>query len=74
VHLDIPGALTVTVSIAALIYGLSQGQQHGFTGVNAIAAFAIAVVWRWRSWRQSGGPGRRCCRCACSRTRHGPPR
>jgi EmrB/QacA subfamily drug resistance transporter len=43
-HLDIPGALAVTVSIAALIYGLSQGQQHGFTGVTAIAAFAIAVV------------------------------
>jgi EmrB/QacA subfamily drug resistance transporter len=44
VHLDIPGALAVTVSIAALIYGLSQGQQHGFTGVTTIAAFAIAVL------------------------------
>jgi MFS family permease len=44
VSLDLPGALVVTVSIGALIYGLSQGQQHGFTGAAAITAFAAAVA------------------------------
>jgi len=44
VRLDVPGAVTVTISIAALIFGLSQGQQHGFSSVPAVAAFAVAVV------------------------------
>ena len=34
----------VTVSIAALIFGLSNGQQHGFTAPVTIAALALAVV------------------------------
>jgi EmrB/QacA subfamily drug resistance transporter len=44
VRLDVPGAVTATVSVAALIFGLSQGQQHGFSSVLAVAAFAVAVV------------------------------
>lgn len=44
VHLDIPGAVTVTLSIAALIYGLSQGQQQGFSSATAVVAFAVALV------------------------------
>ncbi|MBV8317446.1 MAG: MFS transporter [Planctomycetaceae bacterium] len=44
VHLDVPGAVAATASVAALIYGLSQGQQHGFTSALAIGPLAAAVV------------------------------
>jgi EmrB/QacA subfamily drug resistance transporter len=41
---DVRGALLVTTGIAALIYGLSSGQQHGFTAPSTIAALALAVL------------------------------
>jgi EmrB/QacA subfamily drug resistance transporter len=44
VRLDVPGAVTATLSIAALIFGLSQGQEHGFSSVLAVAALAFAVL------------------------------
>ena len=43
-RLDIAGAILATASIAALIYGLSQGQQHGFSNKGALAALALAVL------------------------------
>lgn len=43
-RIDVPGALLVTGALAALILGLSYGQQHGFTAVASIAALAAAVV------------------------------
>ncbi len=43
-RLDVPGAVLATVSIASLIFGLSQGQQHGFATPLAIAAFALTIV------------------------------
>jgi EmrB/QacA subfamily drug resistance transporter len=43
-RLDIAGAVLATASIACLIFGLSQGQQHGFTNAAALAALALAVV------------------------------
>jgi MFS family permease len=43
-RLDVAGAALVTVSVAALIYGLSAGQQRGFTAPAAVAALAAAAV------------------------------
>ena len=43
-RLDIVGAILATASIALLIFGLSQGQQHGFTNAAAVAALAVAVL------------------------------
>jgi EmrB/QacA subfamily drug resistance transporter len=41
---DVRGALLVTTAIAALIFGLSSGQQHGFAAPSTIAALALAVL------------------------------
>ena len=41
---DVRGALLVTGGIAALIFGLSSGQQHGFTAPATIIALALAVL------------------------------
>jgi EmrB/QacA subfamily drug resistance transporter len=43
-RVDVRGALLVTTGIAALIYGLSNGQQHGFSAPATIAALALAVL------------------------------
>ncbi|MFB7199992.1 MFS transporter [Streptomyces sp. NPDC056240] len=42
--LDVRGALLVTTGIAALIFGLSSGQQHGFTTPTTLVALALAVL------------------------------
>lgn len=43
-RLDIAGAVLATASIALLIFGLSQGQQHGFTNAATLAALTLAVL------------------------------
>jgi MFS family permease len=43
-RLDIAGAVLATASIALLIFGLSQGQQRGFTSAPALATVAVAVL------------------------------
>jgi EmrB/QacA subfamily drug resistance transporter len=43
-RLDIPGAVLSTVSIASLIFGLSEGQQHGFAAPLTVAALTVTVV------------------------------
>jgi MFS family permease len=43
-RLDVAGAVLATVSVAALIYGLSTGQQRGFGSPPAFAALAAAAV------------------------------
>jgi MFS family permease len=43
-RLDVAGAVLATASIALLIFGLSQGQQRGFTNVAALGALALATV------------------------------
>jgi len=48
-RIDVLGGLLVTVSIAALIFGLSNGQQHGFTapvatGFAVLAGLLVAVL------------------------------
>ncbi|HEY0932342.1 MAG TPA: MFS transporter [Trebonia sp.] len=42
--LDVAGAVLVTVSVAALIFGLSQGQQHGFAAPETVAALAAVLL------------------------------
>jgi EmrB/QacA subfamily drug resistance transporter len=43
-RLDVAGAVLVTASVGALIFGLSQGQQRGFAAPVTVAALAAAVV------------------------------
>lgn len=45
VHLDYFGASMITVSIASLIYGLSYGEQHGFSQTVTIVALGCFVVF-----------------------------
>jgi EmrB/QacA subfamily drug resistance transporter len=42
--IDVRGALLVTSGIAALIFGLSSGQQHGFTAPATLTALILAVL------------------------------
>ncbi len=43
-QLDVAGALAVTASVAALIYGLSEGQQRGFGAPVTVVALALAAA------------------------------
>jgi len=43
-RLDVPGAVLATVSIASLIFGLSEGQQHGFAAPLAALSLIVAVA------------------------------
>jgi EmrB/QacA subfamily drug resistance transporter len=43
-RIDYPGAALVTAAIASLIFGLSNGQQHGFASPETVAALALAVL------------------------------
>jgi MFS family permease len=43
-RIDVRGAILSTSALAALIFGLSSGQQHGFASVVPIAALAGAIV------------------------------
>jgi EmrB/QacA subfamily drug resistance transporter len=43
--LDAFGAAAVTIAIAGLIFGLSNGEQHGFGSAASVLAFAIFVLF-----------------------------
>jgi EmrB/QacA subfamily drug resistance transporter len=43
-RLDVAGAALVTASVAALIYGLSEGQQRGFAAPPAVGALLVGVL------------------------------
>jgi MFS family permease len=43
-RLDVAGAVLVTASVAALIFGLSQGQQHGFGAPLTLVSLVLAVA------------------------------
>jgi EmrB/QacA subfamily drug resistance transporter len=43
-RIDVLGAALVTASAAALIYGLSTGQQQGFTSLGTVLALVAAVL------------------------------
>jgi EmrB/QacA subfamily drug resistance transporter len=43
-RIDFRGAALATAAIAALIYGLTEGQQHGFGSLRCVIALAAAVL------------------------------
>src|ERR1039457_4661010 len=43
-RLDVAGAALVTLSVASLSYGLTEGEGRAFTAPQAVAAFALAVL------------------------------
>jgi MFS family permease len=43
-RLDVAGAVLVTASVGALIFGLSQGQQHGFGAPVTLVSLVVAVA------------------------------
>ncbi|HTX27296.1 MAG TPA: MFS transporter [Streptosporangiaceae bacterium] len=43
-RIDYPGALLVTAAIASLIFGLSNGQQHGFAAPATVVALVLAAL------------------------------
>jgi len=43
-HLDIPGAITVTGGMLALVYGLSNASSHSWSSVSTLVSLAISVV------------------------------
>ena len=65
------GAVLVTASVAALIYGLGQGQQKGFGAPGAVAALAAAVALAAAFAAVERRRRRRWCRRGCSPTRRG---
>ncbi|MGW4567907.1 MFS transporter [Streptomyces sp. NPDC004561] len=48
--LDIPGAVTVTGGLLALVYGVTEAGQHGWTNPLALATIAAAVVLLGAFW------------------------
>jgi EmrB/QacA subfamily drug resistance transporter len=43
-RIDYPGAVLVTAAIASLIFGLSNGQQHGFAAPTTVTALVLAAL------------------------------
>ncbi|MEV2254498.1 DHA2 family efflux MFS transporter permease subunit [Streptomyces sp. NPDC050147] len=43
-RLDIPGAITGTGGLLALVYGITRGGEHGWTDGLTLASFAAAVI------------------------------
>ncbi|MEU0784493.1 MFS transporter [Streptomyces sp. NPDC006173] len=43
-RLDVPGAVTGTGGLIALVYGITRGGEHGWTGALTLASFAVAAV------------------------------
>lgn len=41
---DIPGTMTSTVGIAAIVYGATQAERHGWTSGNTLAPMAVGVL------------------------------
>ncbi|GIG69407.1 MFS transporter [Phytomonospora endophytica] len=57
--LDVPGAVTVTGGLLAVVYGLTRAGEHGFTEPLALAAFAVGAVLLVAFWlveRRAGAP------------------
>jgi EmrB/QacA subfamily drug resistance transporter len=43
-RVDVPGATLITASLASLIFGFSEGEQHGLTAPQPLMAIALAAV------------------------------
>jgi EmrB/QacA subfamily drug resistance transporter len=58
-RLDVAGAVLATLSVTSLIYGLTEGEDNGFTAPQAIAAFALAALLGYlfaRTERRAAAP------------------
>jgi peptidoglycan/LPS O-acetylase OafA/YrhL len=55
-RLDIPGAITGTGGLIALVYGITRSGEHGWTGGLTLASFTTAAVLLAVSWSSSGAP------------------
>ncbi|MDJ0769617.1 MAG: MFS transporter, partial [Ilumatobacter sp.] len=44
VGLDVPGAITATLGISALVFGIIQGNESGWTSATIVTSFALAVT------------------------------
>ncbi|MGE0685141.1 MAG: MFS transporter [Dehalococcoidia bacterium] len=42
--LDIPGAITGTITLGTLVYGIIAGGEHGWTDVQVLASLAVSAV------------------------------
>jgi EmrB/QacA subfamily drug resistance transporter len=47
VGLDVPGAVTATVGISALVFGIIQGAEAGWTSPLILGSLALAVAMLW---------------------------
>ncbi|HEY5265291.1 MAG TPA: MFS transporter [Acidimicrobiales bacterium] len=43
-HLDVPGAITATGGMLALVYGLSNASSHSWTSISTLVSLAASVV------------------------------
>lgn len=51
--IDVPGALLSIVGLSALVYGIIEGPQHGWTSPGSLAIFAVAVAFlAGFAWRE----------------------
>jgi len=58
-RMDLPGAVTVTAGLLALVYGLSRAGEHGFgdaAGLGGLAAGALLLVAFWFVERRAASP------------------
>ncbi|MFI6298748.1 MFS transporter [Nonomuraea sp. NPDC050790] len=58
-RIDVPGAITVTGGLLALVYGLTRAGEHGFSdplGVGALAAGLVLLVLFWFVERRAAHP------------------
>ncbi len=46
-RLDVPGAVTATAGLGALVLGITQIEAHGWTAAQTLAPVAVAVVLLW---------------------------
>ena len=70
---DLRGVLLVSLGLFGMVYGLVQGNAHGWTSTSVLSSFAIGMV----GWRRSCGgncaPRSRCCPCGSSSSGRSPP-
>jgi EmrB/QacA subfamily drug resistance transporter len=43
-RLDVGGAALITTSVTALVFGMSEGEQHGFTAARTLISLALSVL------------------------------
>ena len=66
VGLDVPGALTATIAVSSLVYGIIQGGEMGWTATRSSSHSASPLHRSSPSSPSSAAPLTRCCHCASS--------